>query len=141
MQIENFNTGGQGLAYNDLDTANQGGQYRTSEGVDIEASTDTGGGYDVGWTAAGEWMNYTVNVTTAGTYTINTRVASLGPGGTFHYNVDGVSATSEVTVVDTGGWANFMTLGTPITLTAGTHVIQLHMDANGATGEIGRAHV
>ncbi len=35
------------------------GQYRPSEGVDIETCSDIGGGYDVGWTANNEWMKYT----------------------------------------------------------------------------------
>jgi len=28
---------------------NVGGQYRPDEGVDIEKTSDTGGGYNVGW--------------------------------------------------------------------------------------------
>ena len=35
IQAENFDTGGEGVAYHDTDTANSGGQYRTSEGVDV----------------------------------------------------------------------------------------------------------
>ena len=39
--------------------------------------TDTGGGAnDLGWTAAGQWFKYTVNVATAGTYTVGLRLAS-----------------------------------------------------------------
>ena len=44
--------------------------------MDLEATTDTGGGYDLGWTAAGQWFKYTVNVATAGTYTVGLRLAS-----------------------------------------------------------------
>src|SRR5207244_9013837 len=73
IQTEDFNTGGEGIAYHDGDAANNGGQYRTNEGVDIETTGDTGGGYDVGWTAAGEWMKYTVNVANAGSYNIGFR--------------------------------------------------------------------
>src|SRR5258708_20942217 len=54
VEAENFDTGGEGVAYHDNEAANQGGQYRTSDGVDIEATTDTGAGYNVGWTATGE---------------------------------------------------------------------------------------
>ena len=66
--------------------SNSGGAYR-SNAVDIKAATDTGGGYLVGWTAAGEWLNYTVSVATAGTYALDVRVASSGVGGTFHLEV------------------------------------------------------
>jgi len=77
--------GGEGVGYHDAEAANQGGQYRTADGVDIEACTDTGGGYNIGWTNAGEWMRYTVNVATAGTYTVSFRVANgATANGTFH---------------------------------------------------------
>ena len=57
--------------------------------VDFEATSDAGGGYNVGWVSAGEWLNYTVKVATAGLYTIEFRVASPGAGGTFHLEVNG----------------------------------------------------
>ena len=137
IQVENFDTGGLNVGYFTSDNTNHGGQYRTSEGVSIEATTDSGGGYDVGWATAGEWLNYTVNVTTAGTYTVQVRVANNGQGGTFHFNVDRSSATGELTVPNTGGWQNWQTLSTSITLSAGSHVIQLAMDSIGSAGTVG----
>src|SRR4029079_14056714 len=53
IQAEDFDDGANGVAYRDNSAANSGGQYRTSD-VDIEVTSDTNGGYDVGWTAAGE---------------------------------------------------------------------------------------
>ncbi len=73
IQAEDFDNGGEAVAYHDLDTANLGGQYRSGQGVDIEASGDTGGGFIVGYIQAGEWLEYTVNVQTAGAYTIEAR--------------------------------------------------------------------
>jgi hypothetical protein len=35
VQAEDFNNGGENVAYHDLDAANNGNTYRTSEGVDI----------------------------------------------------------------------------------------------------------
>ena len=37
IQAENFDNGGEGVAYHDNDAANQGGAYRQT-GVDVEAS-------------------------------------------------------------------------------------------------------
>src|SRR5262249_23024749 len=67
VEVENYDNGGQNLAYFDTTPGNTGGAYR-SDDVDIEPTADTGGGYDVGWTQAGEWLLYSVNVTNAGTY-------------------------------------------------------------------------
>jgi hypothetical protein len=44
----------------------------------FETTTDTGGGYDLGWTSAAQWFRYTVNVASAGAYTVSFRVAALG---------------------------------------------------------------
>ena len=82
IQAENFDDGASGVAYTDTTSGNTGGKFRTTR-VDIGSTTDTGGGYYLGWTAAGEWLNYTVNVATAGVYDIEVRVASGGSGGTF----------------------------------------------------------
>ncbi|MGO1070954.1 carbohydrate-binding protein [Lysobacter sp. CA199] len=136
VQAENFDLGGQNVGYYNPGNSNPGGQYR-NEGVGIEASGDSGGGFNVGWTVGEEWLNYTVNVLQAGNYTVQVRVASQGAGGNFHFNVDGVAATSTLSVPDTGGWQNWRTLSAPISLSAGSHVIQLRMDSVGAGGSTG----
>jgi len=133
VECENYDLGGEGIAFHDGDTVNSGGGYRT-DAVDVETCGDLSGGFDIGWTNPGEWMKYTVNVTTAGTYRLQTRVACNGPGGTFHYNVDGATATSTLTVPNTGGWQTWETVATSITLTAGQHVIQLMEDGSGSGG-------
>lgn len=139
VEAENFDNGGQGSAYYDLDAANQGGQYRTGEAVDIVAASDTGGGYKVAYTKAGEWLNYSVNVAQTGTYTAYVRVASLGAGGTFHIEFNGVNKTGPITVPNTGGWQNWQTISVNnISLTAGAQSMRIVMDTNGATnGEPG----
>ena len=71
----NYDTGGQGVAYNVTSVNGTADSYRP-DGVDLEACSDTGCGDDLGWTAAGQWFKYTVNVATAGTYTVSFRLAS-----------------------------------------------------------------
>src|SRR5208337_3792458 len=69
VQAANYDTGGQGVGYNVAAVNGTANSYR-SDGVDLEATADTadtspaGGAYDVGWTATGQWFNYTVNVAT-----------------------------------------------------------------------------
>ena len=131
VQSENYDNGGEGVAYHDTEAANQGGQYRTADGVDIEACTDTGGGYDVGWTNAGEWMKYTVNVSTAGTYTVSFRVANGATGnGTFHLqNAAGTNLSGTVTVTPTGGWQTWATVTATVTLPAGQQILSFMEDS------------
>src|SRR5579872_2939396 len=81
VQAANYDTGGQGVAYNVTSTNGTANSYRT-DGVDLEATADTqdtsapGGADDMGWTTPGQWFRYTVQVATAGTYTVSFRVAS-----------------------------------------------------------------
>ena len=56
VNAQDYDNGGEGVAYHDTTAGNNGGAYR-SQDVDLEPSSD--GGYDVGWIAAGEWLNYT----------------------------------------------------------------------------------
>src|SRR5437868_6381870 len=51
------------IDYYDTEAANQAGaDYRKGDGVDIETSTDTGGGYDVGYINNGEWLEFGIDV-------------------------------------------------------------------------------
>jgi hypothetical protein len=131
IEAENYDAGGEGVAYHDTETANQGGQYRSTEGVDIQSCSDTGGGYNIGWTDPGEWLEYTVNVSTAGTYNIATRVAAPSAGGTFHIEFNGVDKTGNITVPVTGGWQNWTTVNATAHLSAGTQVMRFYISADG----------
>lgn len=137
IQAEDFDNGGEGVAYHDVDPENwRGNVYRTSA-VEVAATSDIGGGYNVGYTRASEWLEYTLNVAQAGTYTLEVRVASDGVGGTIHFEVDGIDATGPMSIPNTGGWQNWTTLSRTVQLNAGTHVLRLMQDANGASGSIG----
>ena len=104
----------------------------------MESTTDAGGGYNVGYAFAGEWLNYTVNVAAAGNYDIEVRVASAGSGGTFHIEANGVNKTGAFVVPYTGGWQTWTTIRkTGIALPAGQQVLKLVMDAEGSLGGVG----
>jgi len=126
VNAEKFDNGGEGVAYHDTTAGNNGGQFRTTD-VDIENSSE--GGFDVGWIAAGEWLNYTVNVTSSGSYTVQFRVASPG-GATFHVGFNGPSAGQwvSVSVPATGGWQNWTNVSVPVTLGAGTQQMTIYFD-------------
>jgi hypothetical protein len=91
----------------------------------------------LGFTKAGEWLKYTVDVAADGTYALDVRLASLTGGGAFHFEVDGVRVTNNLTVPKTGAWTTYSTLTqTGVALKAGRHVVRLVMDANGGTGYV-----
>jgi hypothetical protein len=116
IEAEDYDLGLNGEAYYDLDAGNNGGQYR-SDDVDIEACAE--GGYNVGWISDGEWIDYQVDVASAGAYTIETRVASIVSGGAFHIEFDGVDKTGTITVPVTGDWQAWQTVVAVVDLNAG----------------------
>jgi hypothetical protein len=131
IQAEDYNTGGQSVAWNDTTAGNTGGVYRADD-VDVQATTDTGGGYNIGWVAVGEWTKYTVSVGSAGTYTIDFRVSSTNTTGRFHLEVDGANVTGTLAVPNTGSWQTFVNVTkTGVSLSAGQHVLRLYTEATG----------
>lgn len=132
IQVEDFNTGGQNVAYYDDTNGNSGGRYRTTESVDIETTQDTGGGYSIGWANQGEWLKYSVNVQKSGVYTIQARIASPGTG-TLQIDFDG-EKVAMLPVQSTGGWGTWqntvINASTTVHFSAGQHIMRLYFAKN-----------
>ena len=129
IEAEHYDLGGQNVAYNDLSAGNSGTALRTDD-VDIENSTDTGTGQNIGWIQAGEWLEYTVNVTTAGSYSLVARVAATAVGKTFHVEMDGSNVSGTITVPNTTGWQIWQSVTvTTTSLSAGQKIMRIYADA------------
>ena len=128
----NYDTGGQGVAYNVTSVNGSANSYR-SDGVDLEVCADTGCGYDIGWTAAGQWFNYTVDVATAGTYTVGLRVAAPGAvTDALHIaSSSGANLSGDVNIPATGGYQTWTTVDTSVTLPAGVQTLTVDQDNGG----------
>ncbi len=104
----------------------QAESYCQMSGVATEATTDAGGGLNVGWIDAGDWMAYRVNVPAAGTYTIQYRVASQSGGGNIRLERQGGGATyGTISVPSTGGWQTWTTISHNVQLSAGVQNIAI----------------
>jgi chitinase len=132
VQAANYDTGGQGVAYNVTSVNGTANSYR-SDGVDLEACTDTGCGDDIGWTAAGQWFKYTVNVATAGTYTVSLRLAapSAVTGGLHIASSSGANLSGNINVPATGGWQTWTSVTATVTLPAGQQTLTIDQDNGG----------
>jgi len=129
---ENYDMGGQGLGYNVASVNGTDNGYR-SDGVDLETTSAPGGGNDIGWTAAGQWFRFTVNVAMAGTYNVTFEVASpAGVTDGFHLsNSSGTNLTGSVNVPETGGYQEWTTVTATVTLPAGQQVLTWNQDKGG----------
>lgn len=127
IQAEDFDNGCVNQVYADSSTENAGGAYRVTN-VDIASTTDIGtSGYYVGWTTAGEWLDYTVDIPQAGNYTFTYRVASPYSGGSITMNVVGVAGINLITAVpQTGGWESWRdAVSSSVNLPEGKQTIRL----------------
>jgi peptidoglycan/xylan/chitin deacetylase (PgdA/CDA1 family) len=126
IQAEDYDSGGQPCAYSDTTPDNQGGQYRTAEGVDVQVTTDTGGGFNIGFVQAGEYVTYTVNVTAAGNYKLELRTATTAAGKTVDVFMGSTLIANDLAVTNTGNYQTFATISVPsVNLTAGSKVLKV----------------
>lgn len=127
IQSEHFDVGGNGIAYSDNSPGSETGvAFRADEDVDIENCTDAGGGYNIGWATAGEWLEYTANVQNTGIYDLSLRLACNGTGRTISVSVNGAPVADNIAVPNTADWQSWTTVTIPdIDLTAGEKVIRV----------------
>ncbi len=77
IEFENFDAGGEGVAWHDDQTKHGLPSFRPESCVDVERTVDADGRYNIGWTAPGEWLKYTVRVKKDGVYTPRLRLTSV----------------------------------------------------------------
>lgn len=106
--------------------------YCAMSGIQTETTTDAGGGQNIGYTDAGDWLGYRINVPSAGTYTVQYRVASQNGGGSIRLErFGGGTVLGTITVPSTGGWQTWQTISHTVQLTAGQQEIGLAVVAAG----------
>jgi len=132
VQAANYDTGGQGTGYSVASVNGSANSYR-SDGVDLEACSDTGCGDDIGWTGTGQWFRYTVNVATARTYTVTLRLSSpSGVTDALHIaSSSGANLSGAVSAPDTGGWQTYATATVSVALPAGQQTLTIYQDNGG----------
>ena len=134
--------GGDGVTYHDSNSNKEGdgASYRTDGGIDVVKGN---GGYALGYTASGEWTEYTVNVTKAGTYSYDAYVSAGGTGASFSLSIESpdgtVSELSETVVIPqtgNGSWDKYVAVHgrTLVSLAEGKHILRLNI--TGSNGNI-----
>jgi hypothetical protein len=115
----------------DTTAGNSGAAYR-NDAVDIQALA-AGGGFNVGWIVANEWLKFTdVVIPTSGQYTIRARVASPNTGAQFAVDLNsGATFLTNMVIPNTGNWQNFQTIQANVTIQAGTYDLGMFMAVGG----------
>ena len=103
--------------------------YSAMSGIQTENCSE--GGQDVGWIDAGDWLDYSLNVQTSGTYSVDFRVASPYANTQFQLK-NGATVLATITVPNTGGFQTWTTVtATGVNLTAGAQTLRVNAVTNG----------
>jgi hypothetical protein len=132
IQAEDYDVGGQSVSFYDKDFVNEGNVYR-DDGVDVvgfgcsdSAMTQDCEGYAIGYTQAGEWLEYSVNVATASKYKFRANVATGLEGGSFRLFIDGNAVTDTIAVPQGEDWTTYTAIdGETSEIAAGDHVLRV----------------
>ena len=111
----------------------QAEDYDAMSGIQTENTSDTGGGKNVGYIDAGDYMDYNVTVDQAGTYEFSYRIASKYSTGEITLKA-GSSNLHVIAIPNTGDWQNWQTITATAELTAGTQTIRIY--ASGSSWNI-----
>ena len=120
IEAEDYDNGGEGVAYHDTVPGNQGGAYRNDD-VDIETIA---GGYTLAYIRDTEWTQYTVTVQEAGDYRFAFRAAAWNGPRTIRI-LSGGTEIGNVTIPQTASSTMFMTAETTLRLGAGRQTLRL----------------
>jgi endonuclease/exonuclease/phosphatase family metal-dependent hydrolase len=123
-----FDLGGEGVAYHDESSNNEGGgSYRNAK--DPGCSVDHWGNSvanGIGWFKETEWLVYTLNVQDAGDYRIEINAKNGNQISSYHLEIDGVNITGTMYFpMETEEWLDTKL---SVTLSAGIHQFKFHYE-------------
>ncbi len=134
IEAENFDAGAEGMSYHDTDTKDEGdGKYRTNGGgVDIVKGN---GGFAIGYTNTGEWLEYTVDVKEAGTYAFDAVVSSGANNSSFSLALNTDEGLTDLTpsiavpCITSNDWNTYSTVHGRLSLPleAGRQIIRINI--------------
>jgi hypothetical protein len=119
--------GGGGTAYGTL----QAEAFSSQQGIQTEATTDTGGGQDIGFIGNGDWALYRgIDFGSTAARQFSGRVASGAAGGVsglVEVRLDslGNAPIGSFAVANTGGWQSWRTVPANVAAVTGVHDVYL----------------
>lgn len=113
----------------DIPSRIQAEDYFFQSGVALETTTDTGGGQNIGFLDPGDYLDYEINISVAGSYLVEYRTASELADGEIEVQLidkDGITTViSTPSFTITGGWQTWTTSSEIVDLPAGRYVMRI----------------
>jgi endoglucanase len=109
----------------------QAEDYFFQQGVQLENCSDVGGGQNIGFLDIGDYLDYYVNISEAGTYRVDYRTAAESEVGQVQMDLidenGGATLLHTVNFPPTGGWQNWATSSEQLDLPEGFHQIRVRI--------------
>jgi endoglucanase len=103
--------------------------FVVNNGLQLEPTTDTGGGQNIGYTTAGDYLEYYIRVPEAGNYSVEVRVACNSQAGKIELQqltkAGALLNSATINVPVTGGWQTWKTITTAMTLHEGSGILKV----------------
>lgn len=103
-------------------------------GLDVESTTDSGGGENIGYTDQGDYADYKIFVSEDGNYQLDLRIAALDTSGAIDFDLISENSTENLTSINipiTGGWQSWQTTSSPVVLYKGIYTLRMKVQKSG----------
>jgi glucosylceramidase len=116
----------------------QASSYVAESGLETETTSDSTGGYDLGYISPGAYAEYENIDFGSGVTSVNVRTASAGNGSTLEFYLDNMSGSpiSTVTLPVTGGWQEWTTVNANVSGASGVHKLYAVFQGSGAMSNL-----
>jgi hypothetical protein len=108
--------------------------FTSQVGLEIENTSDTGGGQNIGYTDTGDYAEYLVFIADDGNYNLHVRTAAQWNTGKIEFELTNVAAPQSISVLDlpvTGGWQSWQTTTTETVLNSGVYSLKMKVLESG----------
>ena len=132
IEAENYDIGGSRVSFYDKSSANEGGAYR-KDAVDIVAldSADLSKGYALGYTQAGEWLEYTVNVAKTAKYSVAVQMATASEKAGVQLFIDDKAVSDTIFANQGDDWSTYAAVQSKLgEIAAGEHILKMQIVGN-----------
>jgi len=103
--------------------------YFFQSGLELESTTDNGGGQNISYLDIGDYADYYIDVTEAGSYYVDYRTAALSESGAVKLEIispeGGAEFLHQVSFASTGDWQNWTTTRDQVYLDQGLHQLRM----------------
>ncbi len=132
IEAENYDIGGSRVSFYDKSSANEGGFYR-KDAVDIVVldSADLSKGYALGYTQAGEWLEYTVHIEKTAKFTVEVQMATASEKAGVQLFIDDKAVSDSIIAKQGEDWSTYTAVQAKLgEIAAGEHILKMQILGN-----------